>query len=76
MVPQIQSEMDRTVCHFGPFFVLSPPNDLEIQNFEKLKKLPGDVIILHMCTKYPDHMMHASGDMEYDRGPFFALLPP
>ena len=34
---------------FLPFY---PPNNLESQNFEKLKKkTPGDIIILHKCTK-------------------------
>ena len=37
MVPKIQSETDR-ICYFGPFFALSPPNNLENQNFEKRKK--------------------------------------
>ena len=43
MVPEIQSEIDRTFCHFRPFFaLLSPPsppsptrNDPENQSFEK-----------------------------------------
>ena len=38
-------------CHFRPFFALLPhypPNNLENQHFEKMKK-PGD-IILHMST--------------------------
>ena len=38
MVPTIQSETDRIYCYFGPFFALSPPNNLENQNFEKRKK--------------------------------------
>ena len=33
------------------------PNNLENQNFEKLKKASRDVIILHMCTKNDNHMM-------------------
>ena len=46
-----------------------------------MKKAPGDVIVLHMCTKNNNHMIYASWDMEYDRndfchfGQFFALLP-
>ena len=27
-----------------------PPNTLKNQNFEKLKKMPGYIIILHMCS--------------------------
>ena len=47
-------------CHFGPIFALSPPNSLANQNFEKMKKASGDVIILHMCTQNHEHMMYAS----------------
>ena len=43
--------------HFLPFY---SPNNPESQNFEKMKKASGDVIILHMCTKNHDHMMYAS----------------
>ena len=33
---------------FRPF---TPPNNLKNQNFAKMKKTPGDIIILHICTK-------------------------
>ena len=46
--------------HFGPFFALLPSNCLENQNFEKITKTPGDVIILQMCAKNHDHMMYTS----------------
>ena len=32
-----------------------------------MKKIPGDIIILHMCTKYHNHMMYGSWDTEWDR---------
>ena len=47
-----------------------------------MKKIAGDIIILHMCTKNHNHMMYGSWDMECDRQNFlslwtvFALLPP
>ena len=56
-VPEIWSETDRIFCHFGPFFALLPHNNPENQNYEKLKKTPGDIIILHKCTKNHDHML-------------------
>ena len=31
-----------------------------------MKKIPGDIIILNMCTKNYDHMMYDSWDMERD----------
>ena len=36
---------------FSPFYL---PNNPKNQNFEKLKKTSGDIIILHMCTKNYD----------------------
>ena len=39
--------------HFGLLFALLPPNSPKNQNFKK-KKRPGDIIILHMCTKNHD----------------------
>ena len=50
-------------CYSKPFFfffALLPSNNLENQNLGKMKEPPGDVIILHMCTKNQDHMMYAS----------------
>ena len=40
--------------HFGPVFVFRTPDNLENQNFEKLKK------ILHMPTLNDNQMMHDS----------------
>ena len=61
MVPEIsgakQTEFFVILGHFLPFY---PPDDPENQNFEKLKKTPGDIIILHMCTLYYNHMMYGS----------------
>ena len=64
---------------FCPF---EPPNNLNNQNFEKMKKkTPGDNIILHLCTTNDNHTMYGSWDMEcYSQNflsfwPFFALLP-
>ena len=38
------------IFHFRLFFALSLLNSLKNQNFKKMKKTPGDIIILHMCT--------------------------
>ena len=37
--------------HFRPFFPFYPPNNLENQNFAKMKQGSGEVIILHMSRK-------------------------
>ena len=60
------------------FYPFTPPNNLENQNFEKLKKAPGDIIILHICTindnhfthvhhKWQSHDIDGSWDMDHDR---------
>ena len=49
--------------NFLPFY---PPKNPKIENFEKLKRMPGDIIILHKCPKNHDHMLHCSWDMACD----------
>ena len=67
-------EWDRIICHFGPFFALlhSLPNNPENQNFQKMKKASGDVIILNLCNKKHGHIMCAYSDMESNRQ-FFVI---
>ena len=60
MVPEIWSTTDSIFCHSGPFFALLPPIDPENQNFEKMKKATGDIIILQMCTINDSHMIYGS----------------
>ena len=50
--------------HFLPFY---PHNNLKNQNFEKLEKLSGDIIILQKCTKNHDHTLNSSWDMVHNR---------
>ena len=45
---------------FCPF---TPLTAQKIKIFKNMKKTPGDIIILHMCTKNYDQMMHGSCDM-------------
>ena len=47
-------------CYFGPFLSFRPPDDPKKQNFGKLKKIPGGIIILLMCTINDSHMMYGS----------------
>ena len=55
IVPEIWHMTDVIVIfHFGLFFALLPPNSPKNQNFTKMKKTPGDIIILHICTKHYD----------------------
>ena len=56
--------------HFLPFTLPLPPNNPENQNFEKMKKVSGDVIILNLCNKKHNQMMYAYSDMECNRHNF------
>ena len=68
MAPEISSAMDQIFSYFGPFFALLPPspppiphpNNPKNQNLEKMKNMPGDIIILHMCTINDTHMIYGS----------------
>ena len=52
------------------YFSLLPSKNPKNPNFEKMRQLPGDIIILHMCTINDNHMMYGSWDMEHDRQNF------
>ena len=47
-------------CHYGPFFALLLPMSPENQNFEKMKKVPEDIIILQISIINDSHMMYGS----------------
>ena len=70
MVPEIGSATDKIFCHFGLFLLSYPPNNPQNQNFEKMNKIPGDIIILHMRTINYNHIMHGSCDMVRNRQNF------
>ena len=57
--------MDRIVIldHFFPFY---PPNNPKNQNFEKMKYISGDIIILNKCITNDNHMIYGSWDMKRD----------
>ena len=60
MASKIWSMGYRMFCHFGPFSALLSPKNLENQNLEKMKKIPGDIyiIILHKYPKNNDYMLY------------------
>ena len=70
MVPEIWSVTNRIFCHFGLFFVLNNPKN---QNFEKMKKKPGDIITLHMCTINDNHIRHGSWDIKHNGQNFWSF---
>ena len=87
MLTQIWSApTDIIFCHFRLFFVFAPLLTLKIKISKKCKKIPGDIVLLHICTINQDHM-HPWYDvcfLRYDvqqtelfchLGPFFSLYP-
>ena len=63
MAFQIWSATDKFFVILDLFLPFYPPNNTKNQNFGRLKKVPGDTIILHKCTKNHDHMLYCSLDM-------------
>ena len=60
--------------YFSLLLCTSPhPNYPENQNFEKMKKASGDVIILNLSNNKHNHMMYAYSDMECNRQFFVSL---
>ena len=59
--PEIWCVTNGIIFHFGLSFTL--PKSPKNQNFKEMKINPGDIIILHMCTKNYDQMMYGSWDM-------------
>ena len=59
--------------NYRSFFALPPTNNLKNQNFEKTKKMAGDIIILHMCAENHDHKKYSSRDTERDRQDFLSF---
>ena len=57
MVPETLSATDRIFCHLDHFLPFYPLNNLKNQNFEKTKKTPGDITILHKCTINDNHII-------------------
>ena len=58
-----QTDFFAILDHFSLFYL---SNNLKYQNFEKIKKTPGDIIVLHKCTKSHHHMLYRSWEMERD----------
>ena len=60
-----QTEFFLILGHFLPFYL---PNGPENQNFEKIQKTPGDIMILHLHII--NDIMYHSWDMECNRHNF------
>ena len=62
-VPEIWHMTDVIYFSFWAIFCPFTLNSRKNQNFKKMKKMPGDIIILYISTKNYDYMMHGSWDM-------------
>ena len=63
-------------CDVYNYFSFCPFTLLRTQKVKikkKMKEKPGDIIILHKCTKNHDHMLYCSWDMVCDRCNYFSL---
>ena len=68
-------ECDRQIfSHFDHFYPFYPTCNPKNQNVGR-KNMPGDIIILHKCTKN-HHMLYSSWDMAHDRCNCFCPLNP
>ena len=65
-----QTEFLVILDHFLPFY---HPNNPKNQSFEKLKKMPGDTIILHMCTINYNRMMYSFWGIKRDGQKFLSF---
>ena len=65
-----QTEFFVNLGHILPFY---PTNNPKNQNFEKMKKNPGDIIILHKCSKNRDHKLYSSWYMKCSRQNFLSF---
>ena len=74
MVPEISSTTNIICCYFGSFFALLLTNNPKNQKFEKMKKTPKHIIILHMCTINGNHMMYAFVRYWAQQTKFFVIL--
>ena len=50
---------DSIFYYFGPFFAVLTPLQPKKSKFSR-KKMHGDIIILHKCTKHQGHMIYCS----------------
>ena len=74
MIPEIWRVKGTFLVILDHFLLLYPPNNPENQHFGKMKKKPGDIIILCFCTINNNHMMYVYWDMECNRQNFLSFL--
>ena len=76
IVPEVWSTTNRIFVILDPSLHFYPHgNNLKNQTLDKNRKNTclGDIIILHMCTIYENHMMYGSWYMEHNRHNFLSF---
>ena len=58
------------MCPFLPIYSTNKPKN---QNFEKMKKTPGGIIILHLPTTNDNRIMYGSWDIEFNKQNLFSF---
>ena len=74
----IRCDRQKFLTFWAIFYPFSPLTTWKIKILT-LKKTPGDIIILHICTINYNHMMYSSWDKEHDRHnflPFWTVFCP
>ena len=66
-----RTEFFAILDHFLPF---DPPHNPKYQNFKKIKKSAGDIIILNLSNTNDSHMIHGSWDMKCNRQNLLVIL--
>ena len=61
------------MSHFCTFTPLTAQKNQNFEKMKKKKKPPGEIIILHKCTKNYDQMIYSSWDMVCDGCNYFSL---
>ena len=74
IVSEIWRATDRIFSYFGPFLATLPSKLLDKLKFFKMKKISGDILILHLRTANDDHMMYGLGNMEWYKENFLLFL--
>ena len=74
LVSEISSERTKFFVILDHFLLYYLPNNPKNQNFEKMKKTIGSIIILHKCSIHDNHMMmYGSWDMKCDAQNFLSF---
>ena len=60
MLPKICSATDNVLSFWVIFCTFTPLLTLKIKIWKKCKKMPREIILVHMCTINEDHMIYGS----------------